>query len=238
MTLPAPGVSLSLLQINAEFGYGTNLGAYLGKQWYQDNSATGVFSAPISIFDFYSKRVNSPVTPGSQSFGAGPYSFTVPLYSVLNVTIRAGAGGGGGGSGNQGGGGPGQAGQNTSWGAYQAFAGAGGASGGQGSQAGAAGAGSDGSPAGGGGGGPGFGGASGGSGGAGGKTPLTLYNPVPGNPAPYGPAVGAVVSGSVGSGGAGGPKGSGVVIVGPTAVPQQGQDGGGGGQGSVAISWS
>jgi hypothetical protein len=61
---------------------------------------------------------------------------------------------------------------------------------------------------------------------------------VPGNPAPFGPAVGTSVSGSVGAGGGGGPKGSGVVIVGPQAIPQQGQDGGAGGQGSVAISWS
>ena len=238
MTLPAPGVSLSLLQINAEFAYGTDLGSYLGKRWYQDNAATGVFSAPISIYDFYSKRKTTPVTPGSVSYGVGSYSFTVPLYSVLNVTVRAGAGGGGGGSGNQGGGGPGSAGQASSFGPYQAFAGAGGLSGGQGGQSGAAGANSDGSPAGGGGGGSGFQGAGGGSGGAGGKNVLTLYNPVPGNPAPYGPAVGAIVTGSVGSGGGGGPKGSGVVIVGPTSVPQQGQNGGDGGPGSVAISWS
>lgn len=238
MTLPNFGVPLSLLQIDTEFGYGTNLGAYLGQRWYKDNAATGVFSAPISIFDFYSTRKTSPVTPGSASYGVGSYSFTVPLYSIMNVTIRAGAGGGGGGSGNQGSGGPGSAGQNTSWGAYQAFAGGAGAAGGQGGQGGAAGAGSDGSPAGGGGGGAGFQGAAGGPGGAGGKVPLTLYNPVPGNPAPYGPAVGAVVSGSVGSGGGGGPKGSGVVTVGPTSVPQQGQDGQAGGQGSVAISWT
>ena len=235
MTLPAPGVSLSLLQINTEFGYGTNLGAYLGKRWYQDNAATGVFSAPISIFDFYSKRVNSPVTPGSASYGVGSFSFTVPLYSIMNITIRAGAGGGGGGSGGQGGGSSGQTGQGSSFGPYQAFSGTGGALGGG---DGTAGANSDGSPAGGGGGGGGAQGSTGGTGGAGGKNVLTLYNPVPGNPAPYGPAVGTSVPVSVGSGGGGGSGGSGVIYIAPSFYPQQGQAGGGGGQGSVAISWS
>lgn len=241
MTLPNFGVPLSLLQINTEFGYGTDLGSYVGKRWYQDNAATGIFTTPISIFDFYSKRVNSPVTPGSQPFGAGPYSFTVPLYSVLNVTIRAGAGGGGGGGGNAGGGSGGQSGQNTTYnstsGSYTAGAGTGG---GLGGGNGTAGANSDGSPGGGGGGGGGYGGGPGGTGGAGGKVVLTVYNPVPGNPAPYGPAVGTTISGNVGSGGGGGGGAAGLAPwpFPPYLIPQNGGPGSPGGQGSVVISWT
>lgn len=62
MTLPATG-SLSISQIHTEFGRGLNLGAYLGTAWFTDAGGSGTFpGGQISISDFYSKRVNSPVT--------------------------------------------------------------------------------------------------------------------------------------------------------------------------------
>lgn len=61
MALPASG-SLSIQQINAEFGRGNNLNSYRGTTWYTDAGGSGTFSTgAISISDFYGKRVNSPV---------------------------------------------------------------------------------------------------------------------------------------------------------------------------------
>jgi len=254
MTLPSPGVSLSLQQINAEFGLGTNLGAYRGVRWYKDNAATGTFpTTDISINDFYEKRPNSPATPAGYNFyngsptiagytntslsynaGTNDYrgNFTIPLYSYMTVTIRGAGGGGGGAGGAVSAGGSGGTGTASSFSSYgSAPAGTGGQ--GSGSTVGTAGAGSDGSPAGGaGGGGWGAGSTNGAAGGAGGKTTLVLYNPVSGNPPPYGPAVGASVQIIIGNGGTGGSGGGGFDIFGN---PRNGSAGGKGGNGSVAI---
>ena len=60
MTIKSSG-SLSLSEINAEFGLGTNLGAYRGVTWYTDAGASGTFpSTNISIGLFYSKRKTAP----------------------------------------------------------------------------------------------------------------------------------------------------------------------------------
>lgn len=105
MTLPNgnnfPPISLS--DINAEFGLGTNLGAYRGVTWWLDNAGTGTFpTTNLGLADFYSKRSTSPVTPGAQGFTASSstQNFTVPLYSYMTVILVGGAGGGAGGDSN------------------------------------------------------------------------------------------------------------------------------------------
>lgn len=240
MTLPSPGVSLSLDQINTEaqlsaaspwYNRGPNLGAYHGVQWWKDNTQTGYFpTSSISINDFYDKRSTSPVTPGSQTYSSpGSFSFTVPLYSVLTVTIRGGAGGGAGQGGNRTDGGNGGWGGDSLFGGYgTGYGGGGGIA--SGDQAGSPGSGSDGSPAGGGGWGP---------GGAGGKTVLTLLNPISGG---SGPAVGSTVSVYVAYGGAGGSAGTYWVQL-PNATYPAGiagfmSGGNPGGNGSVVIQWT
>lgn len=60
MTLPSSG-TLSISQINTEFGRGNNLNAYRGTTWYTDAGGSGTFSSgAISISDFYGKRATSP----------------------------------------------------------------------------------------------------------------------------------------------------------------------------------
>lgn len=239
MTLPSPGVSLSLDQINTEaqlsaaspwYNRGPNLGAYQGVQWWKDNTQTGYFpTSSISINDFYDKRSTSPVTPGSQTYSSpGSFSFTVPLYSVLTVTIRGGAGGGAGETGNRSSGGNGGDGVNSTFGAFGTGArGLGGIANGA---SGAPGAGSDGTPA---------GGSGWSSGGSGGKTVLTLTNPISGG---SGPSVGASVTVTVGAGGAGGASGTYWIQL-PSATYPLGivgfmNSGSAGGNGSVVIQWT
>lgn len=238
MTLPNPGVSLSILQIYNEaqaypsgtwYNKGYGLGAYRGVQWWKDDTSTGYFSSgAISINDFYSKRPTSPVTPGSQTFTSSG-TFTVPLYSTLSVTIRGGSGGGGGASGNIASGGNGTDGGTSSFGAY------GSGDYGKGGQVnavnGAAGAGSDGVPAGGAGANAGGNGTNGGNGGAGGKTVLTLTNPISGG---SGPSVGASVGVTVGGAGAAGFGGQ--FFNGFTVL--QLPNGNNGSAGSVVVQWS
>ena len=236
MTLPNPGVSLSLDQISTEaqlsasspwYNRGPNLGAYQGVQWWKDNTETGFFpSSNISINDFYSKRSTSPVTPGSTTLNSS-FNFVVPLYSVLTVTIRGGGGGGAGESGNRTGGGGGSGGFASS---FVAFGSADGGGGGIPGGTALAGAGSDGSPA---------GGWGWGSGGAGGKNVLTLTNPISGG---SGPAVGSSVFVTVGAGGAGGNGGtfwiqypSGTY---PLGIAGNLSSGSPGGNGSVTIQWA
>lgn len=61
MAIKPSGYSLSLNEINAEFGNGTNLNAYRGTTWFTANSSSGTFpSSNISINDFYSKRPYQP----------------------------------------------------------------------------------------------------------------------------------------------------------------------------------
>jgi hypothetical protein len=228
MTIHGPGTPITMQQINAEFGLGTNLNAYRGVRWYKDDASTGTFDTTnIDMAEFYSKRATSPVTPGSQTFTSNG-TFTVPTYSLLTVTIRGGSGGGAGGSGNVSVGSSGSAGTASSFGIYGSgdFG-----RGGTISAVGANGAGSDGTPAGGAGGAGSAGGPAGYAGGAGGKTVLSLSNPVVSG---TGPVVGSSVSVTVGSGGAGGVGGSWVIYpVGGTAFP-----GSNGSSGSVVVQWS
>ena len=238
MTLPNPGVSLSILQIYNEaqaypsgtwYNKGYGLGAYRGVQWWKDDTSTGFFpSGTISINDFYSKRPTTPVTPGSQTFTSNG-TFTVPLYSTMTVTIRGGSGGGGGCSGNI------ATGSNGTNGGTSSFGALGSAAFGTGGQVnavnGTAGAGSDGNPAGGAGGNAGGNGTNGGNGGAGGKTVLTLTNPISGG---SGPSVGASISVTIGGGGGGG--GGGQFFNGYFVLNLPG--GSNGSAGSVVVQWS
>jgi hypothetical protein len=70
MTLPLSG-SLSIQQINAEFGRGNDLNSYRGTVWYTDEGASGVFpiNSSISIGDFYGKRPTAPSGGGGGSGG-------------------------------------------------------------------------------------------------------------------------------------------------------------------------
>ena len=232
--------------------YGNNLLAYVGQRWYRADASTGIFSAPVTMpGDFYGKGPVSPVTASSASYSGAPENgqsiatFTVPLYSVMTVTLRGGGGGGGGGDGNYQNGTNGNPGILSSFagGAYgtPAAGGSGGVRGGAPSGPAASGAGSDGNPAGGGGGASAtVGYAYGQPGGAGGKSVFTFYNPVPGNPAPYGPPVGAAIEIRYGGGGSGG---SGAQNVSPWPwypyfIVSSQSGGGGGGGGSVFIQWS
>lgn len=81
MTLPLSG-QLDMDWINAEFGWGHNLGAYLGRQWYQDDGATGYFPADnLNFAHFYGKRASAPISNGIVDMahigGAGP-SWSAP----------------------------------------------------------------------------------------------------------------------------------------------------------------
>ena len=72
MTLPLSG-SMSISQINAEFGYGNDLNSYRGTIWYTDSGQQGVFSigSPISLGDFYGKRKTNPFPGGGGGGGGG-----------------------------------------------------------------------------------------------------------------------------------------------------------------------
>jgi hypothetical protein len=238
MTLPNPGVSLSIQQIYNEaqlsasspwYNKGYSLGAYRGIQWWKDDTTTGTFPAgTISINDFYSKRSTTPVTPGSSIYYSSG-NFSVPLYSSLTVVVRGGGGGGAGCSGNIAAGSNGFAG-GTSYFWTVSYAAGGGAGGAPFGANGAAGAGSDGTPAGGAGG-SNPNGVNGGNGGAGGKGTFSFTNPVSGG---GGPSVGATVYVQVGGGGGGGAGGQ--FFNGFTVL--QLPNGNPGGNGYVEIYWS
>lgn len=71
MTLPSSG-TLTIDQINTEFGRGRNLGAYRGTTWYTDAGASGTFtSTNLGFNQFYGKRVDAPYRYGT---GSGVYS--------------------------------------------------------------------------------------------------------------------------------------------------------------------
>lgn len=60
MTLQSSG-TITIAQINSEFGRGNNLNAYRGTGWYTDAGGSGTFSTgAISLSDFYGKRLTSP----------------------------------------------------------------------------------------------------------------------------------------------------------------------------------
>lgn len=83
MTLPSSG-TLTISQINSEFGRGLDLGSYRGTVWYTDAGSSGTFTNTNLGFDqFYGKRATAPYR-----FGTGSASFTNYItygYSVLTV---------------------------------------------------------------------------------------------------------------------------------------------------------
>ena len=95
MTIKSSG-SLSMSEINAEFGYGTSLSSYRGQTWWTDAGTTGTFpstGSSISISNFYGKRKTAP---------------TIPVYFLIvggggggavGTADNVGGGGGGGGGG-------------------------------------------------------------------------------------------------------------------------------------------
>ena len=92
---------ISMDDINNEFGLGQNLNSYRGVKWWLDNNTTGNFpTGQITFNDFYSKRKDSPVVPGTATYSSpGTFTFTIPLHNTLIVKVY-GAGGEGG-SGNE-----------------------------------------------------------------------------------------------------------------------------------------
>jgi hypothetical protein len=57
-----------MTEINAEFQRGNDLNAYRGVPWWTDDGQSGAFSAgQISMWEFYGKRVSSPIPNGVRS---------------------------------------------------------------------------------------------------------------------------------------------------------------------------
>lgn len=240
MTLPGPGNSLNIAQINAEFGYGFNLDAYRGKVWYLDNGQSGIFPiAPnaISFNDFYSKRAANPVTPTTQTFTSDGVFVTPAVYTVMTVIVRAGGGGAGGANGaiNCGAvqavtlGSDGLYGGTSSFGAYAVAYGGGGGrgdgtTGPNGSPY------CDGIPSGG----PAYSG--GGAGGAGGYHTVVLVSPSSGG---VGPNPGEIITVTVGAGGIGGVGGANSQLMsGVCTVIGNSTKGQNGTAGSIVIQWT
>ncbi len=98
MPTPASG-AISMSDINANFGRGTDLNAYRNTIWYQPASLTfGYFnSGTISMSDFYNKQGTDPAGSGASDYTSpGTYFFVVPLFrNFLQIQVW-GAGGAGG----------------------------------------------------------------------------------------------------------------------------------------------
>jgi len=96
MTIKPSGSSLTLTEIDNEFGLGTSLGVMRGVTWYLDNvTTTGTFaSSNLKFSDFYSKKSGDPAGSGTTTYSTpGSFTFTVPLFRT-NIVIDAwGAGG-------------------------------------------------------------------------------------------------------------------------------------------------
>lgn len=260
MTLPSGGNTppISLSDINAEFGLGTNLGAYRGGIWGKADDTSGVFAATnLKVSDFYSK---AKVVAGSASnTTAGSGSFTVKPYKTITIVLRGGGGQGGGGGGttnntntcNTPVAGSGANGVGSSFGSsgnawnLNAAAGGGGAGGsgqspGTNGTQGTDGAGYDGAVARASGGG---GSTTGGNGGGGGMQTITLTNPALGG---TGPVSGSSIAYSLGAGGYQTNYGEGrsyvVNIYGFGSCNYDGNNNGGNGakgaDGSVTITWT
>jgi hypothetical protein len=88
MTLPSSGV-ITIGDINVELGLTRT--AQLDLNASNARTLAGIASGQIKMSDFYGK---SNITPGSQTFGPGSYSFTTPRYLTMVVQLYAGGGGG------------------------------------------------------------------------------------------------------------------------------------------------
>lgn len=119
MTIKTSG-SLSLYEINTEFGRGYNLNAYRGTGYWNSNATTGTFSSgAITINDFFGKALNRPAFTaqvlvvgggggggvGTQDFHGGGgggggggqyYAFDVVLQPGASASVTIGGGGAGG----------------------------------------------------------------------------------------------------------------------------------------------
>lgn len=97
---PASGI-IAMSDINGAFGWGNDLNAYRGRQWYTPQGAGGTFpTGQIAFSDFYNKQPNSPVTPGSQDFTSpGTFNFAIPNFNWFRAQCWGGGAGGGAGQG-------------------------------------------------------------------------------------------------------------------------------------------
>lgn len=91
MTLPAGGNSppISLADLNAEYGYGLNLGAYIGKLIGNGASVKLVPASSITLSGFYG--TNKIVSGGPNAVGTG--NFTVPQYKTMTFWVQGGQAG-------------------------------------------------------------------------------------------------------------------------------------------------
>lgn len=262
--MATPSGTITLYNVNSEFGKGYRLLAYRNMAYTTNGSDMGLTtSGAISLFALRSKSI---IPAGSRGLTSGT-STTMPPYRTISFAILGaggGGGGGGGGTNNQGcgagGGGNGNAGAASQLGSsgqawYLTPAGGGGGYGGGGGPQGANGAqGSDGAGyngdparAAGGAVGAGYSPGTGGAGGGGGRSTVTLTNPLLGG---TGPSTGSSVSYSLGAGGAGGGGGGGVQFgivcnffgcVCCGCIGDGGRNGGTGSTGSaglMSISWT
>jgi hypothetical protein len=96
MTIKSSG-TLSLAEINAEFGRGYNLNAHRNIQWWLDDNSTGLFSSgSIGMNEFYGKRSGPVITEGTfYRSNSGPASYQLPYFNYVTVQIWGGGGGGG-----------------------------------------------------------------------------------------------------------------------------------------------
>jgi hypothetical protein len=59
------GPNLHMSQVNAVFGWGNNINAYRGRQWWTDAGATGNFSSgQMGMSEFRGKRPTAPISNG------------------------------------------------------------------------------------------------------------------------------------------------------------------------------
>lgn len=86
MTLPSSG-TLTISQINSEFGRGLDLGSYRGTVWYTDAGSSGTFTNTNLGFDqFYGKRATAPYRYGT---GYGSFS-NYGTYGYLFLYVSGG----------------------------------------------------------------------------------------------------------------------------------------------------